>query len=93
MRTGEVEAHPGHVEALVPPASNIHSVTAAGTSKTISIHVYGADIERLGSSILRRYDEPAPARQRRVRRRPSLYAPGRRIGLTSSALLGRGWLA
>jgi predicted metal-dependent enzyme (double-stranded beta helix superfamily) len=41
----------------VPPAGNIHSVAAAGTRKTISIHVYGADIERLGSSILRRFDD------------------------------------
>jgi 3-mercaptopropionate dioxygenase len=51
-----VDAPAGHVEALVPPAENIHSVTAAGDEKTISIHVYGADIERLGSSILRRFD-------------------------------------
>jgi 3-mercaptopropionate dioxygenase len=53
---GSVEAHAGHVEALVPPGENIHSVAAAGPGKTISIHVYGADIERLGSSILQRYD-------------------------------------
>ena len=51
------EARAGHVEALVPPAENIHSVAAAGPEKTISIHVYGADIERLGSSILRRFDD------------------------------------
>jgi predicted metal-dependent enzyme (double-stranded beta helix superfamily) len=52
-----IEAAAGHVEALVPPAENIHSVTASGPGKTISIHVYGADIERLGSSIYRRYDD------------------------------------
>src|SRR5215218_562903 len=61
----ELEAPAGHVEALVPPAENIHSVAAAGNQKTISIHVYGADIERLGSSILRRFDHleqlPGPA--------------------------------
>jgi 3-mercaptopropionate dioxygenase len=57
LPTGTVEARAGHVEALVPPAQNIHSVTAVGTGKTISIHVYGADIERLGTSILRRYDD------------------------------------
>jgi 3-mercaptopropionate dioxygenase len=57
LPTGSVEAHAGHVEALVPPAENIHSVTAVGSKKTISIHVYGADIERLGSSILRRFDD------------------------------------
>jgi predicted metal-dependent enzyme (double-stranded beta helix superfamily) len=52
-----IEARAGHVEALVPPAENIHSVTAAGPGKTISIHVYGADIERRGTSILRRFDD------------------------------------
>ena len=63
--TRTVHARPGHVEALVPPAENIHGVDAVGRGKTISIHVYGADIERLGSSILRRYDDleqlPEPA--------------------------------
>ena len=58
--SGTFEAPAGHVEALVPPAENIHSVTAVGNEKTISIHVYGADIERLGTSILRRYDDVAP---------------------------------
>jgi predicted metal-dependent enzyme (double-stranded beta helix superfamily) len=53
---GTFDAAAGHVEALVPPADNIHSVAAAGNGKTISIHVYGADIERLGTSILRRFD-------------------------------------
>ena len=52
-----VYARPGHVEVLVPPAQNIHCVEAAGREKTVSIHVYGADIERLGSSILRVYDD------------------------------------
>ena len=60
VAVGEVEAGPGHVEALVPPASNIHEVTAAGSGKTISIHVYGADIEQRGTSILRRYDDLLP---------------------------------
>ena len=50
------DAPAGHVETLVPPAENIHSVEAAGSGKTISIHVYGADIERLGSSVLRQFD-------------------------------------
>ena len=54
---GSVVARPGHVEALVPPADDIHSVTAAGDELAVSIHVYGADIERLGSSIHRRFDD------------------------------------
>ena len=57
LPVGAFEARAGHVEALVPPAENIHAVAAAGPHKTISIHVYGADIERLGSSILRRFDD------------------------------------
>ena len=52
--TGTFEAPAGHVEVFVPPAENIHSVTALGEGKMISIHVYGADIERVS---LRRYDD------------------------------------
>jgi 3-mercaptopropionate dioxygenase len=54
---GSVVARPGHVEALVPPAEDIHAVTAAGDELAVSIHVYGADIELLGSSIHRRFDD------------------------------------
>jgi predicted metal-dependent enzyme (double-stranded beta helix superfamily) len=54
---GSVVARRGHVEALVPPAEDIHAVTAAGSEMAVSIHVYGADIERLGSSIHRRFDD------------------------------------
>jgi predicted metal-dependent enzyme (double-stranded beta helix superfamily) len=54
---GVVHAPRGHVETLVPPGGDIHAVTAAGRETAISIHVYGADIERLGSSIHRRYDD------------------------------------
>jgi len=54
-----IDAHPGHVEALIPPAENIHVVEAGGRGLTISIHVYGADIERLGSSVYRRFDDVA----------------------------------
>jgi len=56
-QTSTIEAGPGHVEALIPPAENIHTVEAGGDELTISIHVYGADIERLGSSVYRIYDE------------------------------------
>jgi 3-mercaptopropionate dioxygenase len=54
---GSVLAGRGHVEALIPPAEDIHAVTAAGTDMAVSIHVYGADIEKLGSSIHRRFDD------------------------------------
>jgi predicted metal-dependent enzyme (double-stranded beta helix superfamily) len=54
---GNVLAYPGHVETLVPPVEDIHAVSAAGSGLTISIHVYGADVERLGSSIRHRFDD------------------------------------
>jgi predicted metal-dependent enzyme (double-stranded beta helix superfamily) len=62
-QVGSVDAHPGHVEVIVPSVEDIHAVTAVGEGPTISIHVYGADIERLGSSIYRRFDD-WPVRRR-----------------------------
>jgi len=77
---GEVVARPGHVEALVPPDSNIHVVTASGAGKTISIHVYGADIEARGTSILRTFGEHEVLRPEHGRHRPD---PSRRDALRS----------
>jgi len=37
------------VPNLLPPEEDIHRMTNAGTGKAISIHVYGADIGKLGS--------------------------------------------
>ena len=55
---GSIEALPGHVEVIVPSSeADIHAVTAAGDTPTISIHVYGADIEARGTSIYRRFDD------------------------------------
>jgi 3-mercaptopropionate dioxygenase len=54
---GSVDALPGHVEVIVPSGEDIHAVTAGGDGPTISIHVYGADIESRGSSIYRRFDD------------------------------------
>jgi predicted metal-dependent enzyme (double-stranded beta helix superfamily) len=53
----------GEVGGFAPPG-DIHRVTNRGTGVAISVHVYGADIERLGSSVRRTYDLPvlAPAR-------------------------------
>ena len=45
----------GSVAALTPPG-DIHRVANAGAGLAISLHVYGADIGKLGSSIRRRYD-------------------------------------
>jgi predicted metal-dependent enzyme (double-stranded beta helix superfamily) len=48
-------ASPGDVSVLVPPVEDIHRVENAGTDVAISIHVYGADISALGSSINREF--------------------------------------
>ncbi|MBV9788613.1 MAG: cysteine dioxygenase family protein [Chloroflexi bacterium] len=48
---------PGSVAALTPPG-DIHQVVNPGPGLAISIHVYGADIGKLGSSIRRRYELP-----------------------------------
>ena len=61
---GEIDALPGHVEVIVPSSEeDIHAVTAVGEEPTISIHVYGADIESRGTSIYRRFDD-WPVRER-----------------------------
>jgi predicted metal-dependent enzyme (double-stranded beta helix superfamily) len=45
----------GSVAALVPPG-DIHDVANGGDTLAVSLHVYGANIATLGSSIRRRYD-------------------------------------
>jgi predicted metal-dependent enzyme (double-stranded beta helix superfamily) len=54
VETGTLACTPGMTEALTPPG-DIHKVSNAGDELAISIHIYGADIGKLGSSILRRY--------------------------------------
>ena len=46
----------GTVSGIAPPG-DIHHVSNSGTTTAISLHVYGADISRLGSSIRRAYDD------------------------------------
>jgi predicted metal-dependent enzyme (double-stranded beta helix superfamily) len=48
---------PGSTAALTPPG-DIHKVVNNGQTLAISLHIYGADIGKLGSSIRRRYDLP-----------------------------------
>jgi 3-mercaptopropionate dioxygenase len=47
----------GEVSGFAPPG-DIHRVRNIGADVAISLHVYGADITRLGSSIRRTYDLP-----------------------------------
>jgi 3-mercaptopropionate dioxygenase len=55
--TGVSYNRAGTVAALTPPG-DVHRVVNPGPDLAISIHVYGADIRVLGSSIRRRYDLP-----------------------------------
>ena len=53
--TGRTISPVGSVAALVPPG-DIHRVENGGNSVAVSLHIYGADIAKLGSSIRRQYD-------------------------------------
>lgn len=56
-RTGHMVDEAGAVSYFVPPG-DIHEVANTSDEKVISIHVYGADVSALGSSIRRRYELP-----------------------------------
>jgi predicted metal-dependent enzyme (double-stranded beta helix superfamily) len=51
------ENPPGTVAGFAPPG-DIHRVRNSGAGIAVSMHVYGADLARLGSSIRRVYDLP-----------------------------------
>jgi 3-mercaptopropionate dioxygenase len=63
VETDQVVNPTGSVAALTPPG-DIHRVTNRGSGLAISLHVYGADIRRLGSSIRRSYDLPVRGEER-----------------------------
>jgi len=52
---GQQTSHPGDVQALTPPG-DIHRVRNAGATTAISLHIYGTDISRTGSSVHRYYE-------------------------------------
>ncbi|MFC8917131.1 cysteine dioxygenase [Streptomyces sp. NPDC047821] len=58
LATQDVVNGPGEVAAFAPPG-DIHSVRNAGDRTALSLHVYGADITRLGTSVRRLYRLPA----------------------------------
>jgi predicted metal-dependent enzyme (double-stranded beta helix superfamily) len=47
----------GTVSGFAPPG-DIHQVTNIGSTTAVSMHVYGTDITRVGSSVRRVYDLP-----------------------------------
>ena len=67
---GERGGHPDHLEAVArnanpagavsgfAPPGDIHQVTNIGDAVAVSMHVYGTDITRVGSSVRRVYDLP-----------------------------------
>ncbi len=57
---GTADSHAGDVTGLAPPG-DIHRVRNNGTETAISLHVYGTDVSRLGSSIRRTYNQPVVA--------------------------------
>jgi predicted metal-dependent enzyme (double-stranded beta helix superfamily) len=50
----------GDVSGFAPPG-DIHRVRNAGDGTAISIHIYGTDVSRIGSSVRRYYDQPISA--------------------------------
>ncbi|WP_172382232.1 cysteine dioxygenase family protein [Streptomyces sp. MNP-20] len=58
IATEDVVNPTGAVCGFAPPG-DIHRVWNAGAGRAISLHVYGADISRLGTSVRRVYDLPA----------------------------------
>ncbi|WP_152362028.1 cysteine dioxygenase family protein [Microlunatus speluncae] len=51
-----VEDHPvGHVSGVAPPG-DLHRMQNVSKTTAISIHVYGADLTRLGTGVRRYYD-------------------------------------
>jgi predicted metal-dependent enzyme (double-stranded beta helix superfamily) len=49
----------GTVSGFAPPG-DIHRVRNAGPGTAVSMHVYGTDISRVGSSVRREYAVPCP---------------------------------
>jgi predicted metal-dependent enzyme (double-stranded beta helix superfamily) len=57
---GAKENRTGEVSGFAPPG-DIHRVRNAGDQTAISIHIYGTDVSRIGSSVRRYYDLPVRA--------------------------------
>jgi predicted metal-dependent enzyme (double-stranded beta helix superfamily) len=60
VETGTNTNGAGEVSGFAPPG-DIHRVRNAGDDTAISIHIYGTDVSRIGSSVRRYYDHPVLA--------------------------------
>ncbi len=57
VEAGSATNKTGSVSGFAPPG-DIHRVRNVGDETAISIHVYGTDVDRIGSSVRRYYDQP-----------------------------------
>jgi predicted metal-dependent enzyme (double-stranded beta helix superfamily) len=57
VEIGRADNRPGEVSGFAPPG-DIHMVRNTSDEVGVSLHVYGADVGRLGSSVRRVYDLP-----------------------------------
>jgi predicted metal-dependent enzyme (double-stranded beta helix superfamily) len=60
VEAGTSASETGTVSGFAPPG-DIHRVRNAGDETAISIHIYGTDVSRIGSSVRRCYDLPVLA--------------------------------
>jgi 3-mercaptopropionate dioxygenase len=60
LQAGRRVNRTGEVSGFAPPG-DIHRVRNAGDDTAISIHIYGTDVARVGSSVRRYYDLPVQA--------------------------------
>jgi predicted metal-dependent enzyme (double-stranded beta helix superfamily) len=63
VEIGRAANRPGEVSGFAPPG-DIHEVHNTSHEVGVSVHVYGADVSRLGSSVRRVYDLPVRQRSR-----------------------------
>lgn len=57
VEIGRAANRPGEVSGFAPPG-DIHRVRNSSSEVGVSIHVYGANVAKLGSSVRRTYDLP-----------------------------------
>jgi predicted metal-dependent enzyme (double-stranded beta helix superfamily) len=57
VRAGSRTNNEGNVSGFAPPG-DIHRVRNTGDQTAISLHIYGTDVSRIGSSVRRYYDQP-----------------------------------
>jgi predicted metal-dependent enzyme (double-stranded beta helix superfamily) len=57
VEIGRADNRPGDVSGFAPPG-DIHKVINTSQEVGVSIHVYGADVSKLGSSVRRVYELP-----------------------------------